>query len=150
MKNTVLQHHQQLRIISFLCLTICTIFGTLWMCAMDENRKKLEAVFYCTETGAEPVRVWLKKLSKIDKKTIGEDIKTVQYGWPIGMPLVDSLGYGMWEVRSKLLGGRIARILFFMENNTMVLVNAFFKKTQKTPKSELLLARKRKNQFEFG
>lgn len=117
---------------------------------MNENRKKLEVVFYCTESGVEPVRNWLKDLLKIDKKTIGEDIKTVQYGWPIGMPLIDSLGYGLWEVRSKLLGGRIARILFFMDHNTMVLVHAFFKKTKKTPQAELYLARKRKNQFEWG
>ncbi|HLB56673.1 MAG TPA: type II toxin-antitoxin system RelE/ParE family toxin [Coxiellaceae bacterium] len=117
---------------------------------MNENRKKLEVVFYCTEVGTEPVRDWLQELSKIDKKTIGEDIKTVQYGWPIGMPLIDSLSHGLWEVRSKLSDGRIARILFFMEQNMMILVHAFFKKTQKTPKMELHLARKRKRQFELN
>lgn len=115
---------------------------------MDFKAQKLGAIFYRTETGSEPVREWLKDLIKIDKKTIGEDIKTVQYGWPLGMPLVDSLGHGLWEVRSKLSGGRIARILFFMDENTMVLVNGFIKKTQKTPKPELDIARKRKNQYE--
>jgi hypothetical protein len=50
------------------------------------------AVFYKTESGAEPVREWLKELTKTDKKTIGEDMRTVQMGWPLGMPLVGSLG----------------------------------------------------------
>lgn len=117
---------------------------------MEVTLKKLEVVFYCTESSAEPVRDWLKSLSKVDKKTIGEDIKTVQYGWPLGMPLVDSLSHGLWEIRSKLLGGRIARILFFMDRGTMVLVHAFFKKTQKTPRLDLELARKRKKLFELN
>jgi len=111
--------------------------------------RKLDAVFFCSETGVEPVRVWLKELSKADKKIIGEDIKTVQFGWPLGMPLVDSLGHGLWEVRSKLSGGKIARIVFFMEDNTMILVNGFVKKTKTTPKLELDLARKRKKQYEL-
>lgn len=51
---------------------------------MDKKSKSLEAVFFCTEAGAEPVREWLQGLSKKDKKIIGEDIKTVQFGWPIG------------------------------------------------------------------
>jgi phage-related protein len=110
--------------------------------------KKLDAIFYRTKTGIEPVRNWLKKLSKADKKCIGEAIKTVQYGWPIGMPLVDNLGQGLWEVRIKLSQGRISRIIFFMDNKTMILVNGFFKKTKKTPQTELKLARKRKKQYE--
>ena len=103
--------------------------------------------FYCTESGTEPVREWLKKLSRDDKKTIGEDIKTVQFGWPLGMPLVDSLGEKLWEVRTRLENGRIARIMFFMDSKTMVLVNGFIKKTQKTPKKELEIALKRKRQY---
>lgn len=80
---------------------------------MDIKTKKLDAIFYRTEIGVEPVRDWLKSLSKTDKKTIGEDIKTVQFGWPLGMPLVDNLGRGLWEVRSKLSGGTIARVIFY-------------------------------------
>lgn len=60
----------------------------------------------------------------------------------------DSLGYGLWEVRSKLAGDRIARIIFFMDGNTMVLVNGLIKKTRKTPKIELDLSRKRKKEYE--
>lgn len=112
--------------------------------------KKLDAVFYRTENNSEPVREWLKQLPKIDKKVIGEDVATVQYGWPLGMPLVGSLGHGLWEVRTKLIDGRIARIIFFMDNNTMVMVNGFIKKSRKIPKLELSLAKKRKQQYEIN
>ncbi|MES2216873.1 MAG: type II toxin-antitoxin system RelE/ParE family toxin [Pseudomonadota bacterium] len=108
---------------------------------------KLEAVFFQTENGVEPVRDWLRELNKPDKLIIGEDIRTVQYGWPLGMPLVRNLGKGLWEIRSTLSSNRIARIIFFMDKDTMVLVNGFIKKTQATPKQELELAIKRKKQY---
>lgn len=107
----------------------------------------LEARFFCTKNGTEPVRQWLRGLKIEDKKAIGEDIKTVQFGWPLGMPLVRSLGNGLWEVRSNLSGGRIARVIFFMAEQTMVLVHGFLKKTQKTPPSEIQLAKQRQAQF---
>ena len=48
----------------------------------DELR--LEVLFYRTHSGSEPVREWLQELSRTEKKTIGEDIKTVQFAWPFG------------------------------------------------------------------
>lgn len=74
----------------------------------------LEVRFFRTDSGSEPVREWLKELSAIERKTIGEDIKTVQLGWPLGMPLVRNLGAGIWEVRTKL-ENRIVRVLFALE-----------------------------------
>ena len=112
-----------------------------------KDNKKLEAIFFRTEAKNEPVREWLKSLSRADKKAIGEDIKTVQFGWPLGMPLVGSLGHELWEVRTKLKSNRIARVIFFMDDNSMILVNGFIKKTQKTPKEEIELSRKRKHEF---
>ena len=113
-------------------------------------KNKLNAVFFKTENLVEPVRVWLQELSKGDKRAIGEDILTVQFGWPLGMPLVDNLGSGLWEVRTKLSGRRIARVIFFMDDGIMILVNGFIKKTRATPKPELDLARKRKRQYELN
>jgi len=115
---------------------------------MNKRSEKLEVVFFQTKKGSEPVREWLGKQTKTDKKSIGEDIKTVQFGWPLGMPLVGNLGQGMWEIRIRLTHNRIARVLFFMDENTMVLVNGFIKKTQKTPKPELDLSRQRKRQYQ--
>lgn len=117
---------------------------------VDIKAKKLGVLFYRTDTGVEPVRDWLTDLPKADKKMIGEDIKTVQFGWPLGMPLVDSLGSALWEVRTKLSGGRIARVIFFMDSNSMILVNGLIKKSRKTPPPELDLARKRKNQYKVN
>lgn len=55
----------------------------------------LTVAFYQHETGNEPVRDWLVSLLRDDRKIIGFDIKTVQLGWPLGMPLVKSMGDGL-------------------------------------------------------
>lgn len=102
----------------------------------------LGARFFKTDAGGEPVRDWLKDLPVIERKTIGEDIKTVQFGWPLGMPLVAHLDSGIWEVRTRL-STRIARVLFVLDGGTMVLLHGFIKKEQKTPKPELDLAKER-------
>jgi phage-related protein len=99
--------------------------------------------FYKTEKGTEPVRDWLKSLPVKHKKTIGEDIKTVQYGWPIGMPVVRKLDTGLWEVRSHVDSG-IARVLFTIIDDTMVLLHGFLKKSQKTSKEDLKTAKNRR------
>ncbi len=88
------------------------------------------------------MRNWLKDLPVVERKAIGEDIKTVQFGCPLGMPLVDHLESGIWEVRTRL-STRIARVLFVLDGDTMVLLHGFIKKEQKTPKPELDLAKDR-------
>lgn len=109
--------------------------------------KRLPAAFYQLPSGREPVRGWLKALPGEDRKIIGEDIKDVEFSWPIGMPLCRALGKGLWEVRSDLTGGRIARVLFCIHDGRMVLLHAFVKKTQKTPDADLELATKRKKEI---
>jgi len=89
----------------------------------------------------------LKRLDENDRKTIGYDLKDVEYGWPIGMPLCRSLGKGLWEVRSSISDGRIARVIFCIADGHMVLLHGFIKKTQKTPDSEIGLALKRKKEI---
>ncbi|OKH23348.1 type II toxin-antitoxin system RelE/ParE family toxin [Chroogloeocystis siderophila] len=110
--------------------------------------KRIPVVFYQTETGAEPVRDWLKELNKQERYLIGTDIKTVEFGWPIGMPTCRSIGNGLLEVRTNLPQGRIARVLFCIYEGKMVLLHGFIKKTQKTPKQDLDLARERKRKLE--
>jgi phage-related protein len=106
--------------------------------------KRLPARFYCSDSGREPVREWLQALPIADRKVIGEDIKDVEFSWPIGMPLVRALGHGIWEVRSSLAGGRIARVLFSIESDCMVLLHGFMKKSQKTPQQDIDLAIQRR------
>lgn len=105
--------------------------------------RPLPCAFYRTTTGNEPVREWLKALSEGERKQVGSDIKAVQYGWPLGLPLVDSLGNGLWEVRSRL-PSRIARTLFFVHDGMVILLHGFIKKTRTTPDHELDLAKRRK------
>lgn len=107
---------------------------------MKAGLKRLPARFYRSGSAREPVRDWLKGLDADDRRTIGEDIKDVEFAWPIGMPLVRSLGGGIWEVRSSLPRGRIARVLFCVERECMVLLHGFMKKTQKTPARDIDLA----------
>jgi len=110
---------------------------------MAKRPKKVPAFFFQTASGAEPVREWLKDLDDKDRRVIGEDIATVEYGWPVGMPICRPLGDGLWEVRSSLPSRREARIIFSIIEEQMVLLHGFIKKTQKMPKAELDLALKR-------
>jgi phage-related protein len=106
----------------------------------DEPR--LRVIFYRTTGGNEPVREWLKALPAEDRKIIGDDLKTAQYGWPLGMPLIRKVEAGLWEVRSRLQG-RIARVLVTVEGDTMVLLHGLIKKSEKLPLQDLQLARQR-------
>lgn len=92
------------------------------------------------------MRDWLKGLPVSDRKAIGEDIKTVQFGWPMGMPVVRKLAPDLWEVRSHITDG-IARTLFTVQDRTMVLLHGFVKKSQKTPATELDIAKRRLKQL---
>jgi phage-related protein len=104
----------------------------------------LHVIFFQTELGREPVREWLLGLDKEDRKIIGEDIKLVQFRWSLGLPLVRKLEPDLWEVRSQLRGGRMARVCFTVKAGEMVLLHGFVKKAQKTPARDLELARRRK------
>ena len=103
---------------------------------------RLQVRFYRTEAGNEPVREWLKMLPPEEKKIIGDDLKTAQYGWPLGMPLIRKLEPGLWEVRSRLQD-RIARVIFTVDGDTMVLLHGLIKKSEKMPQQDLQLARQR-------
>lgn len=106
----------------------------------------MPVVFYKEESGNQPVREWLLSLSKEIRRIIGKDLRTVQIGWPLGMPLVRSMGKGLWEVRSHIPNGT-ARIIFMMSKGEIILLNGFIKKSQKTPADELDLAKKRAKKY---
>ncbi|MGU7841476.1 type II toxin-antitoxin system RelE/ParE family toxin [Burkholderia sp. AW33-5] len=92
--------------------------------------------FFRTARGNEPVREWLQALGQIERRVIGEEIKTVQLGWPLGMPLVRKMSADLWEIRV-MLPLRSARVLFTIVGDTMVLLHAFFKQSQATPSDDL-------------
>jgi phage-related protein len=115
---------------------------------MIDRAKKIVGRFYATASGRRPVREWLLTLSKDDRRIIGRDIQKVEFGWPIGMPYCRPLGRGLWEVRSNLAGGRIARVIFCIFDGEMVMLHGFEKKTQKTPPRDIDLALARKREIE--
>jgi phage-related protein len=123
-----------------------TTRGTL---EQDLGRKRIPAVFFRTESGNEPVRDWLKAMPREDRRLVGEDIKTVEFGWPIGMPTGKSIGEGLHEVRTNLAGNRIVRIFFYVDRmGRMVLLHGIAKKTRRTPEDDLKLALQNKRKHE--
>ena len=109
--------------------------------------KKIQARFYLTENGNNPVRDWILEFSDDDKRAIGIAIQKVEFGWPIGMPYSRKLDNDIWEVRVNISAARIARVLFTLIGDEMVLLHGFVKKTQQTPKQDLELARNRKKEL---
>jgi len=104
--------------------------------------KRVHAEFFRSDHGREPVRDFLKAVAKPDRRVVGEDIRTAEYGWPIGMPICDHIGNRLYEIRSSA-GRREYRVLFSVYGSRMILLHAFVKKTQKTPAEDLALARRR-------
>jgi phage-related protein len=108
-----------------------------------ERPLEIPVRFYRTEAGKEPVLEWLRNLDEEDRHAIGYDLQQVQFGWPVGMPLVRSLGDGLWELRSVLPSRRIARLILCFHEKTVVVLHGFIKKTRKTHPGDLSLARER-------
>ena len=114
---------------------------------MDATR--LNVRFFRSSAGREPVREWLVELSREARRSIGVEIKTVQLGWPLGMPVVRKIERGLWEVRIRL-GDASARVFFTVVGDDMVLLHGFIKMSQKTPKSDLEVAIRRRNEVANG
>ncbi len=112
-----------------------------------KEKPDLDVKFYRSPSGNEPVKEWLRSLSKELKRIIGEDIRTAQMVWPLGMPIVKHLTGKLWEVRSSIPNG-IGRVFFTVRDRDMVLLHAFFKKSQKTPPQELETAKRRLKDLE--
>ncbi len=108
--------------------------------------KRIAVSFYRTPVGKEPVREWLKSLSKADTAIVGKDLLKIELGFPLGLPVCRALGRGLWECRSELTQGRIARVIFCVAAARLVALHGFIKKTQKTPQDAIDLALKRKKE----
>jgi phage-related protein len=115
---------------------------------MTDRLRKIPVVFYSTRGGREVVRDWLRGLEEEDRHAIGQDLMRVQYRWPIGMPLCRPMGEGLWEARSDLSGNRIARVLFCVREDRVLVLHGFIKKTRRTPGEDLALARRRTREFD--
>jgi phage-related protein len=109
-------------------------------------QQTIPVVFFRLDSGKEPVRDWLKSLDKDARRAIGADIKTLQLGWPVGMPLARKLSNNLWELRTRLNAG-IARTFFTLHARKLVLLHGFIKKSQQTPRPELAIAKRRLNKL---
>jgi phage-related protein len=106
--------------------------------------KRVSAFFYATQSGREPVREWLLSLERTSRREIGHSLMTLEFGWPIGMPLSRSMRQGLHELRVELAGHRSARVFFYVDRaQRLILLHATLKKSKTTAKSDLDLARYR-------
>ena len=112
------------------------------------TKSELRVVFFRTDRGNDPVRDWLEGLGERDEMIIDTDITVVAENWPsvLGTTLVKKLRgeEGLWEIRSRISDGkRIARVFFIVEAGEIILLHGFVKKSQRTPRKDLRIVRRR-------
>lgn len=112
------------------------------------TKPELRVVFFRTDRGNDPVRDWLESLGERGEMIINTDITVVAENWPsvLGTSLVKKLQgeESLWEIRSRISGEkRIARVLFTVEAGEIILLHGFIKKSQRTPRKDLRIARRR-------
>jgi phage-related protein len=111
--------------------------------------KRVQAYFFVTESGREPVRDWLFDLDRVDRRDIGRNLMTLEFGWPVGMPLSRPMGARLHELRSSISGGRECRIFFYIDRlERLILLHAYIKRIRATPKRDLDIARERMKQHQ--
>lgn len=109
---------------------------------------KIPLIFFCSPTGSEPVREWLRALVEEERQAVGRDLLRAQWRWPVGMPLCRPMGSGLWEIRTDLPTKRTARVLICLHRDHLVALHGFIKKTRATPDEDLALARRRQKELE--
>lgn len=107
-----------------------------------------EVQFYDLPDGSKPVKDFMDTL---DAKMFAKVVKTIdmlkQVGPYMRLPYSEHLDDGIFEIRVKQ-GTNITRVLyFFFVGKKIILTNGFVKKTQKTPKNELVLAKKYRDEY---
>ena len=110
---------------------------------MEHGLRPIPVLMWRSAAGREPVRGWFRALDAPDRAVVGDDLRRLQFGWPVGMPLVRSMGGGIWELRSSLPSKREARVFFAVDGERIAVLHGFIKKSRKTPQNDLNLARKR-------
>ena len=107
-----------------------------------------EVIFYDLPDGSKPVKDFMDTL---DAKMFAKVVRTLemikQAGPNLRLPYSEHLDDGIFEIRAKQ-GSNITRVLyFFFVGKKIILTNGFVKKTQKTPKSQIELAKKYREEY---
>lgn len=107
-----------------------------------------EAIFYDLPNGTEPALDFIKSLDVKMRTKLEKSIALLQQVGPeLRLPYSEHLDDGIFEIRAKQ-GTNITRVLyFFFVGKKIILTNGFVKKTQKTPKKELDLAKKYRAEY---
>ena len=110
--------------------------------------QEFEVLFYDAADGTEPAK---KFILGLDTKMRAKVLRTVQIladnGPDLREPYSKPIGDGIFELRAKV-GSDISRVLyFFFVGKKVILTNGFIKKTQKTPKAEIELAKRYRTEF---
>lgn len=107
-----------------------------------------KVTFYKTAAGNEVVLDFIRQQPRPDRRVIGEDLKTVEVGYPIGMPLCKHLVDDLWEVRSTVPSKQEVRLIYYFDSGRqhIVVVNGFIKTSRTTPKREIVLAQRRRKE----
>lgn len=122
--------------------TVPNLIHSKYRLGSGKEKPVLTCVFFMTPAGTEPVREWIKGLDGEAQDQIGADILKVQWRWPLGKPLVDGFGDGLYEVRTT--HDKIEfRVFFTVDEGVMVLLHGIQKTTRTTPAREIRIARKR-------
>lgn len=110
----------------------------------EENN--FEVLFFKNDDGSSPIDEFLDSIEiKLRAKTVGLIIKLEKYGNNLREPYSKVLEDGICELRVSQ-GNNISRVLyFFVVGKKIILTNGFVKKTQKTPRKEIELAKKRRS-----
>ncbi len=100
-----------------------------------------KVIYYTNTTGENPAEKFLDSLQKLDKAKIMRILRYIEiYGLITVLPHVKKLtGTPLWEIR--ILGKTSIRIVYItLQEDAILLVHGFLKKTQKTPSKEIGLA----------
>ena len=107
-----------------------------------------EIVFYQKEDGTKPAKEFILSLSKPIKAKIATKIDILKnFGNFLREPHSKPLNDGIFELRVQSEANSIRILYFFFIGNRIVLTNGFIKKTQKTPVSEIELAKKYRKDY---
>ena len=109
---------------------------------------KFAVEFYTDKDGSKPAKEFLLSLdSKMRAKLLGITNILEENGTQLREPYSKHIEDGIFEIRAKF-GSDISRVLyFFYIGRRIILTNGFIKKTQKTPITEIALAKKYRNDF---
>ena len=111
--------------------------------------KKCEVNYFVSKSGENPITDFLNKHPKVKIKTFHIFLNIEKYGLIAILPHIKKLkNTPLWEI--KIVGKESTRILYFSEKqNSIILLHAFVKKTQKTPQKEINIALNRLRKLNY-